>query len=1040
MKEARTREGAIAVEWPEGAEPLWQDPGIVGVGREAPRASFRGSPWISLSGPWRFHHAATPSERPDGFEAPDFDDSSWTTLDVPSHPELRGFGEPIYRNVHYPFDHLYDRLPLGEVPFEGNHVSSYRRRFEVPAGWAGHHIFCHFAGVDSAFYLWVNGTRVGYSEDSRTPAEFDLTPHLVEGENVLAVSVFRYSTGSWLEDQDMWNLSGIYRDVLLFVAPDTQIRDFEVRTHLDPGQRRASVEVDVDLRRLATGAASARLEIAFHRPDGGEVLVGGQEVRVAEGEESRVSFGFAVEEPDLWSAEEPHLHTLELRLLDGQGKQQECVEHRVGIRSVEILDGILRVNGARICVRGANRHEHDPDRGHCFDESRLRRDLELLKRNNFNAIRTAHYPNAPRFYELADEYGFYVVDEANIESHGAWFARGEDISTLPEWREAHFDRVRRMLERDKNHACIIGWSMGNEAGAGPVFDEISAWIHERDPSRVVFYEGASFGVTVGAGAHSDVDCPMYRTVAQLREWFEEPRTRPLILIEYAHAMGNSTGALDRYWDLFHSHPQAQGGFVWDWMDQGLRQPIPDDPDGRTYFAYGGDLGPADDGNFCMNGLVDADHRPHPGLAIFHHCMQPVAIEAVDVAGGRILLRNRYDFVDPARLLSGGWILTVDGESVASGTFSVPHLRPGETAEVDLSPPRIDRPPGSDARLRVSLGLAEPTRWAPAGHEVARGDFPIPGRPPIPVLPESGRVEVLEGAADIRLVAGDLHLTIDRETGALAEIVDEGRALLVAPLRPCFWRAPTDNDRGNGFPKRAGVWRDLGDALRTRRLEVEGDGSAGGGVLVRLRHPDVEASFQVRYRLSSTGACEVELAFDPGAQEMPELPRFGLRAGLHGTLDALSWYGPGPEPTYEDRCALPVGWWTSPVPAQPHPHARPQESAAHARVEFASLVDGVGAGLLVVGQPRVSIVASPFATEAIEAASHPHECRADGSTHLHIDAAQRGVGGDDSWGQPPLEEYRLRATPRSFRFWLRPLRAGDDPRILARTRPFPGREG
>ncbi len=527
-------------EWPSGQEPLWNDYEVTSVNRESPRAWFRAPETVSLNGTWRYAFSGSPESRPDGFEAPEFDDSEWDEIAVPSNVEMLGYGEPIYLNIHYPFDpQRRSEFDFPFIPSEGNSVSAYRRDFDLPAGWADRSVFIRFDGVDSAFYLWLNGERVGYSQGSRTPAEFDLTPFIREGANVLAVEVVRWSDGTWLEKQDMWNLSGIFRDVSLWAARDTYVRDFEVRAGLNEDLSEGTVRVDVDLSRLVRSDSLARVVLDLDGPDG---ATDAAEVALEACDDARVTLGLTVANPKLWSAEEPNLYSLTLRLELPNG-QEERVVQQLGFRSVEIRDGVLEVNGRRILVRGVNRHEHNPDTGHYITEDQMIADIRLLKQNGFNAVRPGHYPFTPLWYELTDEYGLYVVDEANLETHGLWQFANIDLGTFPEWKPNHLERVERMLERDKNHPSVIAWSMGNEAGDGATFDEISDWLHERDPSRPVFYEGSNRGGEGIVADHSDVQCPMYWTAALVEQYVSVPQPRPIILIEYAHAMGNSTGNL-----------------------------------------------------------------------------------------------------------------------------------------------------------------------------------------------------------------------------------------------------------------------------------------------------------------------------------------------------------------------------------------------------------------------------------------------------------------------------------------------------------------
>ncbi len=1041
--------------WPEEAEPLWNNPAILQVNRESPRAGFatfgdvdgaRGggdSPYsMSLNGTWRYHFADNPMARPTSFEGSDFDDSAWDQIEVPSSVEMLGYGEPIYLNIAYPFDAFEERTEFPDVPVAGNSVGSYRRTFTLPEGWAGRHVFVHFAGVDSAFYVWLNGERVGYSQGSRTPAEFDLTRFLADGENVITVQVYRFCDGSWLEDQDMWNMSGIFREVYLWSAADTHVRDLEFFSELDESFSTAAISVDLDVQRLATVADVATVEAQLLDADGALVAsVTSESVELPSCDSTRVSLASEVAAPRLWSAETPHLYELIVRLLDRRGQVLEVVRQGVGIRRVEVSGGQLLVNGKAVLIRGVNLHEHDPDTGHFIEDSVTLRDVHLMKQNNFNAVRTAHYPHAPYLYELADELGLFVLDEANIETHGLWLGRGIQPGMLPEWEEAHLDRVRRMLERDKNHPSVIAWSMGNEAGDGPTFDNMSDWLHARDPGRPVFYEGAAFGSRVEVGEHSDINSPMYRTTEQIEAWLQQERDRPIILVEYAHAMGNSTGNFDQYWDLFHTYPQAQGGFIWDWSDQGIRLPVPGGEDGETFVGYGGDVGPSrTDRNFCMNGLVGADRDPHPGLTAAKNNMQPVGAELVDAENRIVRMTNRYDHLRLADFLTGRWELRFDGEVQRSGSFGVPDLGPGESADVVLPDPE-SLGFGVEERLFLSLELRESQPWADAGHQVAWFDFPTRTTPAMGGEPPGPDLQVARGVDGIDVWNEDLRVHFDAQACQLDEFEAGGRSILEEPLRPYFWRALTDNDRGAALG-RMNVWREAGDKLSLSDLVVEErtvglDGEPVSEVAVRMvcESPETPGVFDVEFIVASGGHVDVRMRFTPDEPvDLPELARFGFRTAVGGSYDRIQWFGLGPEPSYSDRKLLPVGVYSGAVADQPVPYSIPQESGAKTDTRYAAVVDETGAGLMAIGRPILTVNASPWSVEAIEAANHTFELADSNLTHLHLDGAQRGVGGDNSWGLQPKDEYRLFAGEFDFEFVLRVLGPGDDIAAVYHGRP------
>ena len=1060
-------------EWPDDAEPLWNNFKVTSVNREpagvplrnrdfrdiqdalipvgmggpdGPSVSFDLPTHESLHGSWRFFFAESPAARPMGFEAFEFDDSAWETIEVPSNVEMLGHGEPIYFNVHYPFDPtLESDFEFPEIPSEGNGVSSYRRTFEVPAGWTGKHVFIHFDGVDSAFYLWVNGQRVGYSQDSRTGAEFDITPFLREGENVLAVQVYRWSDGTWLEKQDMWNLSGIFRDVYLFAEADTRVRDIEVRTQLNDERSAGTLRVGVSLERLVASGSQGTAHLTLFDPSLEQLSSTSVDFSLDGCGENQVELQLEVPEPLLWSAETPHRYALMLSVEDDRGVQIRF--ERAGFRDVAIRDGVLEVNGNPVMIKGVNRHEHNPDTGHYVTEVQMIRDIELLKQHGFNAVRPGHYPLSPRWYDLADEYGLYMVDEANLETHGLWQELGIELGRRSEWAPAHQERVARMVERDKNHPSIIIWSMGNEAGGGPTFDDISDWLHERDPSRVVSYEGSLKGGPGVVAAHSDVQCPMYWSADQVEQYVSEPQSRPIILIEYAHAMANSSGNMKEFWDVFYAYEQAQGGFIWDWIDQGIRLPVPGSST-ETFFGYGGDVGPAAPeaegfigiygNNFCMNGLLRSDQAPNPGLGVVKKVMQPVLVEPVNLAAGIVRVTNRYDHIDWSQRLVGRYAFTIDGVVVDEGALPLPSLGPGQSAEITVPVVEVAIAPGAEPRLQLSFQLADDELWANAGHQVAWADFPMPSAvegPPIDPSAASA-LAVTEGESTVKVRGDGFTVVIDKTSGALVSFEASDVELLTEPLRPDFWRAMTDNDLGNSLRSAAGLWKEAGDELVASSASIDTGDDKETVITVEAETNGVNAFFTVVYRVFATGEVGVALDFAPAAT-LPELPRFGMRMALDSSFDRIRWYGPGPEPTYSDRVLLPVGLYEGAVADQFVPYARAQESGNKADARFIAVTDAAGNGLLAVGSPLLSANALPFSHEAIEAAKHPHEIQLDGKVHLNLDRAQRGVAGDNSWGRPPLDEYRIDAVAQRYEFWIQRLREGDNAAELARKTLPPG---
>ena len=682
---------AAAAAQPEGPPP-WQDPTVFQIGREPPRASFTPYPnpdaavtgrpadsprRISLDGNWKFHFVPRPADRPGNFFEPGFDDSAWDDIPVPSNWELLGYGYPVYRDEFYSFP-----ADPPFVPEDDNPVGSYRRSFVVPARWAGNEVFLRFDGVYSAFYVWVNGAFVGYSEGSRTPAEFRITEHVTTGPNTLAVQVIRWSDGSYLESQDFWRISGIDREVSLLARPPTFVRDFSASADLVTGYRDGILDFSVNVANRGLGAAGAHeVRYELFDPDGNSLWGGPELLQLDVPPGGEASMGATATIPDVraWSAETPNLYRLVLSLAGPGGAVTEATAVRVGFRRIETADGELLLNGRPIVLRGVNRHEHDPERGHVVDEAGMLEDIRLMKRLNINAVRTAHYPNLPRFYELTDEYGLYVVDEPNIESHGMGFLPEVTLAARPEWRDAHLDRTERMVMRDRNHPSVIIWSLGNEAGDGENFDATSEWIRENDPWRPILYEPAGERDVV------DIVAPMYVRPYWLEHYAASRSEKPFLLVEYAHAMGNSVGNLADYWQVIDSDPKLVGGFIWDWVDQAI---LREDDSGREFWAYGGDIGPPGiptDGNFLVNGLVSADRKPHPHAFEVKKVYQPVRIRALHARSGLIEVENLRAFTDLSDL-AGSWQLTADGVVVAEG-------------EVPPSPPRRERPRSSRSTSR-----------------------------------------------------------------------------------------------------------------------------------------------------------------------------------------------------------------------------------------------------------------------------------------------------------------------------------------------------
>ena len=998
------------------AEPMHATLEPFDTADEAVRARVRGSPWVqSLSGTWRFKWVPRPADRPSGFFRDGFDVSAWMDFPVPANWETKGFGAPVLLDEAIAFP-PYPPMPP-HVPRDDNPVGSYRRSFRVPEAWRDREVFLQLDGVNSAFHVWVNGQLAGYSQDTKTPAEFNVTPLLKPGENAAAVEVYKYSVGSYLESQDMWRLAGIERDIRLVARPRVHIRDFFVHAGLDGTYTNGLLRAAVSVRNLSGRALRGhQVRLALRDASGRPAfppLV--RTVPVGASGEVEVRFEREVPSPARWTAETPNLYSLALTLIDGAGHEIETVGARVGFRTVEIRGGQLLVNGVPIYVKGVNRHEFDPVEGHVVSEASMVADIRLMKQLNINAVRASHYPNDPRWYDLCDEFGLYVVDEANIESHGVDFAPGTTLANKPEWQALHLDRTIRMVERDKNHPAIIAWSLGNEAGDGVNFEATYRWIKQRDPSRPVQYEPAKLE------AHTDIYAPMYARIPALVRYASRPQARPLILCEYAHAMGNSVGNLQDYWDVILRYPHLQGGFIWDWADQGL---LRRDEAGRAYYVDGGDQGGAD-------GLMQPGReRPNPHAHEVKKVYQYVKTEAIDWDEGRFRVTNRYDFLslDHVDLF---WTLEADGERVASGQVPPIRVPPRSSGEV-----RIPLPPmTADAEyfLTVSARTNRAAPLVPQGFEIAwdQMEAPRPTAPaPPPRPPDAPSLTLDQTPEKVTVRGASFTVVFDSRAGAMRSLTHRGVELLRSGPEPDLWRVPTDNDLGNKMPERLGVWRDAGPKRTINSVTATQTSPVTIVVTIESVLAAGESPHTMRYTISGGGEILVEVWFMPGKADLPELPRFGMRVTLPAEFDTITWFGRGPHENYWDRrTSAAVGLYSGRVIDQIHPYVRPQESGYKTDVRWVALTRADGAGLLVGGLPLVSAGASPFLYEDYDAARGPGQRRsidmkARDLVALNVDLGQMGVGGDTSWGAKTHPEYTFPARPYSFRFALCPFDARD----------------
>ncbi|MCP4723855.1 MAG: DUF4981 domain-containing protein, partial [bacterium] len=808
-----------------------ENPEIFEINRERPKTTFipystfdqafindydKSPYYLSLNGTWKFNWVRKPDDRPVEFYDPEYSVEKWNDIKVPGNWELQGFGVPIYTDSEYPFP-----ADPPNVPAEYNPVGSYRREFSVPQEWMNRQIFLHFDGVKSAMYLWINGEFAGYSEGSKTPAEFNITEYLTQDDNVIAVEVYRFSDGAYLEDQDYWKISGIERDVYLYSTPQVCISDFYAVSDLVDDYRNGRLEVSVSLKNyLPDDAEDYSVSLSLHDEKGDKVFDRAKknDININSGSEIIVEFDQSISDPEKWSAEKPNLYTLVLSLHDPDGNLIETVSNKTGFRKVEIREGQLLINGTAVYLKGVNRHEHEPETGRIVTEEYMLKDIELMKKFNINAVRTSHYPNVPRWYELCDQYGIYVIDEANIESHGMGYSPERTLANKPEWKAAHLDRVIRMLERDKNHPSVIIWSLGNEAGDGDNFVSAYQWIKDRDDTRPVQYEMAD------TRDHTDIFAPMYARIPVLEAYGSQKRDKPLILCEYAHAMGNSVGNLKEYWDIIYKYDNLQGGFIWDWVDQGIRART---ETGEEYWAYGGDFGPSEtlsSGNFCINGLVFADRELHPHIWEVKKVYQYINVKPVDLDEGRIEITNLYDFtnLDEFKLvwsicednifISEGEITDLDIESHGSKVISIP--------AGDLPDPK----PGSEYFLNLSFQTKEASAMLPAGFETAWEQFKLPISIPRQQSEFSRVKKIITRERDGKIIAAgdDFSITVNEKNGVIESYVFRDTELILSGPEPNFWRAPNDNDFGNDMPERQGIWKEAGNNRTIEKIDWRQD--------------------------------------------------------------------------------------------------------------------------------------------------------------------------------------------------------------------------
>ncbi|GMK43940.1 beta-galactosidase [Paenibacillus glycanilyticus] len=965
------------------------------------------SPWFkSLNGNWKFHYAQGPEWAPEAFFEESYDVSGWDEIQVPGHWQLKGYGHPHYTDLYYPFPVNPPHVP------NDNPTGSYVREFELPPYWNGRKLSVKFDGVDSAFHVWVNGEFVGYSQGSRLTSEFDLTPYAKAGINRMAVRVYQWSDGSYLEDQDMWYMSGIFRDVYLVSEPTSiRIADYRIVTELDAQYCDANLSVKVE---LSGDNLQGEVRLNLLDQEGNAVASAVNPIDSASQDQAVTEFALPVTKPALWSAESPALYHLTISIVDQHDHMMETVAQRVGFRKIEVKDGQFLVNGKAILLKGVNRHDHHPDTGRTVTLSTMIQDVMMMKQHNINAVRTAHYPNDPRFYDVCDEYGLYVMEEADLETHG--FEPLGNISRLsddPAWQDAYVDRIRRMVERDKNHPSVLFWSLGNESGFGCNFRAMSEWCKQADPTRLIHYEEDREAEVC------DVVSTMYSSVEKM-EGFGQlvDHPKPHILCEFAHAMGNGPGGLKTYFDTFDAYRRLQGGFVWEWIDHGISRKT---ADGKDDYAYGGDYGDEpNNSNFVIDGLVRPDRTPSPGLIEYKKIIEPVRVEYL--SNHRIRVVNRYDFITLDHL-HADWSVIADGRTVQSGVLVLPLIGPGESAELDV-PVRMDAQlshldSGAERWLNIGFSLAADCSWGERGHELAWAQLALEAAErnasAAAVNLPTRSLSCSEEGREIILENDLFQIAFDSRQSGIRSLRMNGQELVNKGPRLNFWRAPIDNDMYVLPDWRKAHLDKLSERIDGCQWERLDEGTVRISWISRIAPPVHDWGFRCEtvYTVTGSGLIMIDIHGVPEGKPPAMLPKIGLQMELPPSMDNVKWYGRGPGESYSDsKEAGRFGVYSKTVDELFTPYIYPQENGNRTDVRWVSVTDGGGIGLLAVGEPTLEFSARRYADADLEAARHASDLVPRDFITLNLDYRQNGLG-SNSCG--PAQAPDCMVTPDEFRF-------------------------
>ncbi len=1006
----------------------WENPEVFAINKEKPRATFLPYPdaklaaqddysaspyFMSLDGTWKFHWVAKPSEAPADFYKENYDVSKWTDMPVPGNWEFNGFGIPIYTNVIYPFP---TNPPY--VNDNDNPVGSYKRQFDLPQTWDGRKVFIHFEGGTTAMYLWINGQKVGYTENAKSPAEFDITPYVRKGKNTLACQVYKYSDGSYIEDQDMWRLGGINRSVYLYSTGETRISDFFAHPDLDANYKNGLFSLDVELKNYATQNKNQTVEVALLDGTGKSVFSKSQKVTVPSNGLKETTFSGTVSNPLKWTAETPNLYTLLISLKDEKNNIVEVTSSKIGFRKIEIKKAQVLINGKKVYFKGVNLHEYNYKTGQVVNREVMMRNIQLMKELNINAVRTSHYPQPTLWYKLCDQYGIYLVDEANQESHGLGYGPS-NVSNLPEWNATHMDRIKNVVERDKNHASVIFWSLGNESGNGKAFFDTYDWAKGRDKSRPVQYEQAH-----QRDRNTDIFCPMYPSWESMKRDAARDLEKPYIMCEYAHAMGNSMGNMQEYWGVMRSSKNMQGGFIWEWYNHGF--PAKDDQ-GRFFWAYGGDLGGynlVNDGNFCMDGMISPDQNYLPHTHIVKKVYQNILFKAKDLNNGIITVINDYKFTDLTNdNYSYGWVLLKNGNVESKGTFDV-SVPADSQKDVKLNIPQIKAEPGVEYFLQVYAYNKKETAFLKAGFEVAKEEFAYDTNNYFTEKGKSGSLNISKEQDQIIVTSGTIKYqfaTKDTRRG-LIRFESDGRPVMRELPRLNFWRGPTDNDFGANDQINLRLWEVAGDNTRYSYLgSEEKDGNIA--IKYECKLSAIEAKVDLTYTVNKDGSLNIKADYKALSDNLPDMMRFGMIMTLPREYNDFAWYGRGPHENYIDRKHDSfMGVWKGKVEDQAFSYYRPQETGNKTDVRWLTLTNGQNKGVRVEGGQPLSVSATNYKPEDLDPGrtkkqQHWSDVLPRNEVVLCVDLFQRGVAGLDSWGARPLSKYSFTDKEYSYNFTI-----------------------